>query len=56
MHIRPYILEHPGVYPTAPLEDGEFFGVQKAIYEDINPRLLAEVDRESSIRRHTKNL
>jgi len=49
MHIRPYILEKHAVYPTAPLEDGDFFGVQKAIHEDLDPRLLAEVDRESDL-------
>ncbi|MGN7829540.1 hypothetical protein ACTJJ8_22670 [Agrobacterium radiobacter] len=49
MHIRPYILENHGVYPKALLEDGDFFGVQKAIHEDIDPRLLAEVDRESDL-------
>ena len=49
MHIRPYILENHGVYPTAFLEDGDFFGVRKAIHEDLDPRLVAEVDRESDL-------
>lgn len=49
MHIRPYILEKHAVYPTALLEDGDFYGVQKAILEDIDPRLVAEVDRESDL-------
>ncbi|MCA1866799.1 hypothetical protein HW571_14025 [Agrobacterium genomosp. 3] len=44
-----YILENHGVYPKTPLEDGDFFGLQKAIHEDIDPRLLAEVDRESDL-------
>lgn len=49
MHIRPYILEKHGVYPTAPLEDGDFFGVQKANHEDLDKRLVAEVDRDSDL-------
>ncbi|NTA48127.1 hypothetical protein G6L34_08450 [Agrobacterium tumefaciens] len=49
MHVRPCILENHGVYPKAPLEDGEFFGIQKAIHEDLGPRLIAEVDRESDL-------
>lgn len=49
MHIRPYILENHAVYPTGFLENGDFFGVRKAIHEDIDPRLIAEVDRESDL-------
>ncbi|MCW0979434.1 hypothetical protein OK142_01315 [Agrobacterium sp. BT-220-3] len=49
MHIRPYILENHGVYPKGFLEDGDFFGVQKAIHEDLDKRLVAEVDRESNL-------
>ena len=49
MHIRPYILENHGVYPKRFLEDGDFFGVQKAIHEDMDSRLIAEVDRESDL-------
>lgn len=49
MHIRPYILENHGVYPKALLEDGDFVGTQKASHEDLDPRLLAEVDQESDL-------
>jgi hypothetical protein len=49
MHIRPYILENHGVYPKAVLEDGDFIGAQKASHEDLDTRLLAEVDRESDL-------
>lgn len=49
MHIRPYILENHGVYPKGFLEDGDFFGVEKAIHEDLDKRLVAEVDRESDL-------
>lgn len=49
MHIRPYILENHDVYPKRFLEDGDFFGVQKAIHEDLDSRLIAEVDRESDL-------
>lgn len=49
MHIRPYILENHGVYPKAFLEDGDFSGTQKASHEDLDPRLLAEVDQESDL-------
>lgn len=49
MHIRPYILEKHGVYPKALLEDGDFVRTQKASHEDLDPRLLAEVDQESDL-------
>jgi hypothetical protein len=49
MHIRPYILENHGVYPKGFLEDGDFFGVEKAIHEDLDKRLVDEVDRESDL-------
>lgn len=49
MHIRPYILENHGVYPKKLLEDGDFFGVQRASHEELDPRLLNEVDRESDL-------
>ncbi len=49
MHIRPHILENHGVFPKALLEDGDFIGAQKASHEELDPRLLAEVDRESDL-------
>lgn len=49
MHIRPYVLENHGVYPKGFLEDGDFFGVEKAIHEDLDKRLVDEVDRESDL-------
>ncbi|MBO0129198.1 hypothetical protein [Agrobacterium burrii] len=49
MHIRPYLLEKHGVYVKSPLEDGDFVGATKAIHEDIDPRLMAEVDQESDL-------
>ena len=49
MHIRPYILENHLVYPKALLEDGDFIGAQKVSHEDLDPRLLAEVDQESDL-------
>ncbi len=49
MHIRPYLLEKHGAYTKRPLEDGDFIGATRVSHEDINPRLLAEVDNESDL-------
>ncbi|OOO23402.1 hypothetical protein [Agrobacterium pusense] len=49
MHIRPYILENHGVYPKRFLEDGQFFGVRKTTHDNLDQRLIAEVDRESDL-------
>jgi hypothetical protein len=49
MHIRPYLLEKHGVYVKSLLEDGDFVGASKAIHEDIDPRLMAEVDQASDL-------
>lgn len=49
MHIRPYILENHGVYPKRFLEDGQFFGVRKTTHDNLDQRLVAEVDRESDL-------
>ncbi|WP_107677994.1 hypothetical protein [Agrobacterium sp. LAD9] len=49
MHIRPYILEKHRIYPKGFLEDGDFVGTQKASHEELDPRLMGEVDRESDL-------
>lgn len=49
MRIRPDIFENHGVYPNGFLEDGAFLGVRKAIHEDLDPRLVANVDHESNL-------
>ena len=49
MHIHPYILENHGVYPKRFLEDGQFFGMRQSIHDNLDQRLVAEVDRESDL-------
>lgn len=49
MHIRPQILQNHGVYPKGFLEDGDFIGTAKARHDDLDARLLAEVDQESDL-------
>ncbi|UZX45498.1 hypothetical protein A6U84_25855 (plasmid) [Agrobacterium sp. 13-2099-1-2] len=49
MRIRQYLLEKHGVYAKSPLDDGDFVGAKKASHDDLDPRIIAEVDRDSDL-------
>ncbi|WLP53183.1 hypothetical protein [Agrobacterium fabrum] len=49
MHIKPYLLEKHGVYVKFPLEDGDYIAPMETSHDALDPRLVAEVDRESDL-------
>ncbi|WP_421461314.1 hypothetical protein [Agrobacterium tumefaciens] len=49
MRIRPYLLEKHGVYAKFPMNEGDFVGATKASHDDLDPRILDEVDRDSDL-------
>lgn len=49
MHIKPYLLEKHGVYVKFPLEDGDYVAPMETSHDALDPRLVAEVDRESDL-------
>lgn len=53
MHIHPHILDSHGVYPKYVLEDGNVAITKTSPHDELDPRLVEEVDRESDLTTYT---
>lgn len=53
MKVWPHIMEHHGVYARSHLCDGFFVDPKQTLHDDVDPSLLAEVDRDSVLTAYT---
>ncbi len=53
MKIWTHILEDHGVYVRSPVDDGDFLPPRQVAHDELDPQLIAEVDRDSDLTTYT---
>lgn len=53
MHIELEILEAHNLYVRRPIDDGDFLPPRQVEHDELDPRLVAEVDRDSDLTAYT---